>query len=242
MENAPQQTFSFTKSLITLLFVLGGLGVLGFLWKVLGYYQDFRSGELIPIGSYQATKATTARLASLAAAGEGSGTLATDDDAQFGSKDAEVTIVAFMDFGCPYSQQESYVLEGVAHNANENVRIILRDFPLTDIHPGADKAAMAAECAAEQEKYGEMYRILNASSGEFTNESLLQNAESAGLNIQEYTRCMTSGFYEQEVQEDIADGIAAGVTSTPTLFINGVKIEGAVPYSILYGAIETLAQ
>lgn len=242
MEGVPRHTFSFTKTLVTILFVMVCVGVLGFAWKIYGYYRDFRSGELIPIASYQSTKATAARLASLASAGEGSGALATEDDAQFGPADAPITIVAFTDFGCPYSQEESYVLEGISRNANDKVRVIMRDFPLIDLHLGADKAAIAAECAAEQDMYVEMYHVLNKTSGEFTDGSLLQSAAEAGLDTGEFTRCMSSGFYEKEVSADIADGVAAGVTSTPTLFINGVKIEGAVPYGILYEAVQALAE
>ena len=242
MEGVPVRSFSYTKVLVTLLFVLVAASAFAFAWKIFGYYQDFRSGELVPIASYKSTQATAARLASLARTSEGSGELATTDDPQFGPADAPITIVAFTDFGCPYSQEESYVLEGITHNTNDNVRVILRDFPLTDLHPGADKAAIAGECAAEQGKYTEMYRVLNKTSGEFTEENLLQSALDAGLDRAAYLQCMSSGFYEDEVSADVADGIAAGVTSTPTLFVNGVKIEGAIPYGILYEAVQSLAE
>lgn len=242
MDELPRQSFSFTKTLVTVVFALVIFAVGGFAWKIFSYYQDFQSGELVPRATYHATNATAERLAALARNGEGSGELATEDDPSFGPENAAVTIVAFTDFGCPYSQEESYVLEGIAHNTNDKVRVILRDFPLTDLHPGADKAAMAAECAAEQGKYTEMYRILNRTSEEFTEDRLLQHALEAGVEKQEYLRCMSSDFYADEVNGDIADGIVAGVTSTPTLFVNGVKIEGAVPYGILYEAVQTLVQ
>jgi protein-disulfide isomerase len=242
MEELSRRSFSFTKALITAVFVLVILAVGGFTWKIFSYYQDFQSGELMPTATYHATSATAERLAALARNGEGSGELATDDDPSFGPANATITIVAFTDFGCPYSQEESYVLEGITHNTNDEVRVILRDFPLTDLHPGADKAAMAAECAAEQGKYTEMYRILNKTSEEFIEERLLQYALQAGVEKQEYLRCMSSDFYTDEVNNDIADGIAAGVTSTPTLFVNGIKIEGAVPYGILYEAVQSLVQ
>jgi protein-disulfide isomerase len=242
MEEVQKHPFSFSKTLVTIVLILVITGVLGFAWRIFTYYQDFRSGELTPIASYKSTQATADRLIALARAGEGSGELATADDPFFGPADAPVVIVAFSDFGCPYSQEESYALEAIARNAGDEVKIIMRDFPLTDLHQGADKAAMAAECAAEQGKYNEMYSILNKTSGEFTEESLLQYALTAGVERREYLQCMSSGFYENEVAGDIADGVAAGVTSTPTLFVNGVKIEGAVPYGILYEAVQALAE
>lgn len=242
MEEVQKKSFSLAKTLVTFVFLLFILGVLGFAWKIFAYYQDFRSGELIPVSTYKSTQATTERIIALARASEGSGELATTDDPFFGPEDAPIVIVAFSDFGCPYSQEESYALEAIARNAGGDVKIILRDFPLTDLHPGADKAAMAAECAAEQGKFNEMYSLLNKTSGAFTEEGLLQYALAAGVERQEYLQCMSSGFYENEVAGDIADGIAVGVTSTPTLFVNGVKIEGAVPYGILYEAVQALAE
>lgn len=242
MEEGAQHRFSYAKMLITLslVLILGGMTL--FAGKIFGYYQDFRSGELVPREKYQATEATAARLAALAKKSEGSGALATADDPAFGPEDASMTIVAFTDFGCPYSQEESYVLEAIVKNIGDNVRVIMRDFPLTDLHPGADKAAMAAECASEQGKYEDMYKLLNKHAGEFTEEQLTAYAQSAGLQERAYEACMSSGFYEKEIAEDIADGITAGVTSTPTLFVNGVKIEGAVPYGILYAAAQSLVQ
>ncbi|NBS68276.1 hypothetical protein EBT31_05085 [bacterium] len=242
MEGGPRHAFSYVKALVTFVFVLVFVGVGGFTWKIFAYYRDFRSGELLPMEKYDATQATATRLAALARQSEGSGELATEDDPVLGPADAPITIVAFSDFGCPYSQEESYALEAIVRNMGDKVRVIMRDFPLTDLHPGADKAAMAAECASEQGKYEEMYRLLNKSSGEFTEENLLQYALSAGLEKRTYIQCMESDFYENEVAGDIADGVAAGVTSTPTLFVNGVKIEGAVPYGILYEAAQSLAQ
>ncbi len=242
MEEVQKRPLSFLKGFITMAFVVVIVGVLGFAWKIFAYYQDFRSGELSSFASYRSTQATTDRIVALARAGEGSGVLATEDDPFFGSADAQIVIVAFSDFGCPYSQEESYALEAIARNGGDEVKVIMRDFPLTDIHPGADKAAIAAECAAEQGKYNEMYSILNKTSGEFTEEGLLQYALAAGVEKKEYLQCMSSGFYEDEIMGDIADGVAAGVTSTPTLFVNGVKIEGAVPYGILYEAVQSLAE
>ncbi len=243
MEEVQKHPFSFSKTLVTLVGVLVCIGVLGFAYKIFAYYQDFRSGNLVPVDTYHSTHASAARIAALASKSEGSGELATADDPAFGSGEhPPVTIVAFTDFGCPYSQEESYVLEAVARNMGDEVRVIMRDFPLTDLHPGADLAAMAAECASEQGKYNEIYTILNKTSDAFTEENLLEYALSAGVERKEYLQCMSSGYYEDEVAGDIADGVAAGVTSTPTLFVNGVKIEGAVPYGILYEAVQSLAE
>ncbi len=242
MEEGGKKEYTYTKIIATgvLLFFVACIG--WFAWKVFSYQRDFKSGSRIPREEYRSTEATSERLAALARNGQGSGELATKDDPSFGPENAPVTIVAFADYGCPYSQQESYALDALARNMEGKVHVIMRDFPLTDLHPGADKAAVAAECASEQGKFEEMYKVLNKSTGEFTDENLLQFANAAGLESDAFTRCMESGFYEAEVAGDIADGLAAGVSSTPTLFINGVKIEGAIPYGILYEATKSLVE
>ncbi len=225
---------SWTKILATI--VLCGVIalVLSFSWKVFAYYQEIKNGTLDPnLGTFSSTTISADRLQLLAQSAPGSGMLATADDPSLGIADAAVTIVAFADFGCPYSQEESYILRAITKAFPEDVRVIYRDFPLIELHPGADLAAQAAECASEQGKFGEMYDELYRNPPEFTAEDLEATALSLGLDGNVYKKCMASGYYQEEVAQDIADGVAAGVTGTPTLFINGIKVEGAMPYGVL---------
>ncbi len=217
-----------------------------FAWKVYTYAKALSSGEALAQETFSSSRATVdAILSSLEHADltQGTGSLVTDDDPSIGSVDAPVTIVAFVDYGCPYSQDESMVFEALAHNLPDVVRVIFRDYPLTDLHPGADLAAVASECASEQGKFPEMYHALNAQKGvEFTDELLVNLAVSLGMNEREYKTCVASGYYQDEIAGDTLDGVAAGVEATPTLFLNGLKIEGAVPYGILYEALQALAR
>jgi protein-disulfide isomerase len=140
--------------------------------------------------------------------------------------------VQFADFGCPFSAEVSLVERAMAQVHGENVRFIYRNFPIEELHPGAMNAAIAAECAHEQGKFYPMHDALYRRKGDLTEEGLQAAAQEAGVNLAIWERCRTGAVARTKVEQDIADGVAAGVNSTPTFFVNGVKIEGAIPYAI----------
>lgn len=165
--------------------------------------------------------------------------VSADDDAFLGLKDAKVTLIEFSDFQCPFCRKfwketlpqikRDYIDTG-------KVKFVYRDFPLS-FHPGAEPAAEAGECAEEQGKYWEMHdKIFLAQSlkGEgtvsFTVSDLKKWAREIGLNAGQFNQCLDSGKYKEEVQKDFQAGTAAGVSGTPTTFINGRPIVGAQAY------------
>lgn len=163
-----------------------------------------------------------------------------DDDAFQGDPSAPVTIIEFSDFECPFcasfyrntlSQiEEKYIKTG-------KVKLVYRDYPLP-FHSSAQKAAEAAECAREQEKFWEMHDAIFENQGAITLSDLKQYAVSLGLVGAPFNQCLDSGKYADEVKEDISDGAIAGVTGTPTFFINGEKLVGAQPFEIFAEVIE----
>ncbi len=203
-----------------------------FAWRVFGYYRRIQLG-LIDTASFnfQKTYASARYLDSLAAAAPGSGELATSDDPSLGDSKAKLTIVYFADFGCPYSEQVSHVVRAVAKQFPNDIRFIYRDFPLIELHPGADLAAVAGECADKQGKFWEMHDALYSENGDFTVETLTAAAEEVGLNSASFRNCLEDPEMASEVAADLADGVSAGVIGTPTFFFNGQKIEGAIPFS-----------
>lgn len=214
-------------------FLLVFIVVIGFSWKVFTYYKELQKGVVVfAPETYASTDASVERLRALAQGAPGSGDLATTDDPYRGSREARVTIVEFADFGCPYCAEERFVIDAIARKYPNDVQIIYRDFPLTDLHPGAELAAMAGECAQEQGKFWEFHEALFADQGVFTLDSLVVTAQDVGLQVSSYEQCMNGGIYEDEVMQDLADGVQAGVTGTPTFFINGLKVEGAIPYGV----------
>lgn len=220
------------RRLGTALFVLSLCLVAFFGYRVFNYYRQIKSGVIDPeTYSFQTTAASQSRLVAIAEAAPGSGVLATSDDPSIGPTDAKLTIVEFADFGCPYSEQESYVVDAITRQYPNDVRVIYRDFPLTDLHPGADLAAEAGGCAHEQGEFWAYHDILFRNSGEFTEDLLIDYAGQADLDMNKFRTCLQSGKYADEVAQDQADGVAAGVTGTPTFYLNGEKIDGAIPFS-----------
>jgi protein-disulfide isomerase len=149
-----------------------------------------------------------------------------------GSADAVINVVEFVDFSCPFSKEVSAHLRGVASANPDRVRLMVRNFPLDDLHPTSRLASQAALCANEQGKYWAMYDALFAnqkSDGLWSSEDLRRYALGAGVDEKKYDECFSSGRYAKAVQDDRAAGTEAGVTGTPTFFINGYKIEGAIP-------------
>lgn len=117
------------------------------------------------------------------------------------------------------------------------VRIVYRDFPLS-FHPNAQKAAEAAECSGKQNKYWEMHDKLFENNTALGVANLKQYAVDIGLNAEQFNSCLDNGETAAEVRADFSDGSAAGVSGTPTFFINGQKIVGAQPYSAFKAALD----
>ncbi len=152
-----------------------------------------------------------------------------DDDPFMGPADALVTIIEFSDFECPYCRRVQPTLKRLLEEYQGMLRLVFRDFPLRNIHPQAQKAAEAAQCAAEQQQFWPYHDKLFAVS-QLQEQALKQYAQELGLDMQRFVPCFDSGKYAQEVERDLQDGINAGVNATPAFFVNGQPLNGAVPY------------
>jgi len=165
-----------------------------------------------------------------------------DDDPVLGNPNAPVTIVEFGDFQCSFCGRffkttitqikESYVKNG-------DVKIVYRDFPLSSIHPMAEKAAEAAECANEQKKFWQYHDKLYENQESLSVDNFKVWAKDFGLDSDRFNKCLDSGKYADEIKKDFNDGVAAGVQGTPASFINGRFIEGAVPFEQFQSVIES---
>ena len=149
-----------------------------------------------------------------------------DDDPSRGAPSAPITIVEFSDFQCPFCTRAEDTIDQVLAQYGDRVRLVFRDFPLS-IHPLAEGAAIAADCAREQGKYWEMNRALYANQSKLSAPDLAATAATLGLDVERFNACMASPESRAEVAKDTADGQALGISGTPTFFINGVMIVGA---------------
>ena len=149
--------------------------------------------------------------------------VSTDDDPSRGDVNAPVTVVEFTDFQCPSCALMYPVLEEVLKPYGNSVRLVVRDFPLS-MHENALKAAEAANAANAQGKFFEYIALLYQRQKALDTPSLKKYASEIGLNRQKFDAALDSGTYEGEIKRDITDGEIYGVTSTPTIFVNGVML------------------
>ena len=165
-----------------------------------------------------------------------------DNDPVLGNPNAPVTIIEFGDFQCPFCGQfaqttekeivEKYIKTG-------KVKLIYRDFPLSQIHPMAEKAAEAGECAHEQDQFWPYHDILYARQKLLSDKNLKDWAKELKLNAARFNECLDSGKYRSEIEKDLTDGQEAGVNGTPTSFLNGQMLPGALPFSQFQSLIES---
>jgi protein-disulfide isomerase len=146
-----------------------------------------------------------------------------------GSEKAPVTIVKFEDFECPFCKTVQPTLAAVLKKYEGKVRLVHKDLPLEQIHPQAQLAAEAARCAGEQGKFWDYHDALYGNSPKLGAGELKSYAKQVGLNAAPFDQCLASGKYKAAVQKDLAEGAQLGVTGTPSFFINGREISGALP-------------
>jgi protein-disulfide isomerase len=155
-----------------------------------------------------------------------------------GPEDAPVTIVEFADFQCPYCGQLLGTLERVWETYGDQVRFVYRQYPLNNIHPEAQKAAEASLCAHDQGKFWEMHDAMLEDQQALGVDDLRRTADSLGLDRERFDDCLDSDTYVNAIAADFQAGRAAGVTGTPTLFINGRFVSGVPRFETLAGIID----
>ena len=146
-----------------------------------------------------------------------------------GGEKAAVTIVEFSDFHCPFCRRVIPTLTQLESRYGEKIKLVFRDFPIENLHPGATKAHEAARCATEQEKFWPYHDKLFAGPPNSSPEFFKGLAKEVGLDAVTFETCLGSGKYQAAIKEDIAEGNRVGVGGTPAFFVNGRLITGAQP-------------
>jgi len=154
-----------------------------------------------------------------------------------GPDNATVTIVEFSDFQCPYCGRVYPTVEKLMKDYDGKVRLVFRHFPLS-FHPNAEKAAEAAACAQDQGKFWEMHDKMFTNQQKLAVDDLKAFAKDLGLDQGKFDKCLDSGEKAAMVSADEKDGESAGVSGTPAFFINGIFINGAVPYEQFKEAVD----
>jgi protein-disulfide isomerase len=162
--------------------------------------------------------------------------ISTSDQPSLGNDNAVVTIVAFTDYQCPSCASIHPSLERLVKENAGRVRLVTRDFPLPQ-HAEAFKAAEAAEAAREQGKYWEYVHVLMQNQSSLAVEKLKIFAAELGLDRARFDSALDSGKFAEVVQRDVEDGMKLGVKGTPSVFINGRRLN-AKSYEELKASVD----
>ncbi len=162
-----------------------------------------------------------------------------DDDPVWGPDSAPITIIEFSDYECPYCRKwHLQIWPQIQAAYPDQIRLVYRDFPLSNIHFNATPAAGAANCAGEQDMYWEYSEKLFSDEQPLNLDTYLQYAETLGLEMADFGECLDSGRQKDEVIADYEYAANLGVSSTPTFFVNGIAVVGAQPFEVFQQIIE----
>ena len=168
-----------------------------------------------------------------------------------GREDAPVTMVEFTDYQCPFCRRfesDSFAQLKKDYIDTGKVRFVSRDLPL-DFHPNAPAAAMAARCAGDQHKFWEMRDAMMLDTAtDLGPDSILKYGQKTNLDMTAFRGCLSDKKYTSAIQKDTADAGTLGISGTPSFVIGktakdeiaGVRIVGAVPYTVFESAIKDL--
>jgi protein-disulfide isomerase len=154
-----------------------------------------------------------------------------DDNPSQGPADAKVTVVEFSDFECPHCREFSQILRDIEPQYPQ-VRVVFKDFPLTQVHPWAETAAIAARCAFIQQPkafwtfQAQIFNNQDLISAENVWEKVVTFAAQDNLDADAFKTCMSAPEAKAAVEANHRDGEALSVNSTPTVFVNGRPIFG----------------
>ena len=170
-----------------------------------------------------------------------------------GKADSRLVLVEFSDFQCPFcSRHAKQTLPQIQREYVDTgkLRYVMRNLPLTQIHPDAVRAASAAECAGDQGKYWQMHEKLFANQQALAAADLERYAQESSVDLAKFKQCVESDAHGDKIRRDLAEAQAAGISATPTFFLgfaegNGKvkvvrRIQGAHPYPVFKGAIDGL--
>jgi len=160
------------------------------------------------------------------------------DDPSQGKADAPVTVVEYSDFQCPFCLRVMPTLKELRAKYGDKMRLVWKDFPLTQIHPQAFVAAQAGNCAREQGKFWEYHDQLFGNQAALQPEFLKKYAAAIGLDADKFNACLDTAKYESRVQGSIGIGTRLGINSTPTVYVNGRMVNGAQPIEVFTQIID----
>lgn len=159
-----------------------------------------------------------------------------EQTASVGSQDAKVKIIEFSDFQCPYCRLMHPTITKVLKEYGDKISYAYKHLPL-DIHPQANNAALASECAHEQGKFSEYGNLLFSKQDDWAKTEgtakFKQYALQLRLDAKQFGQCLDSKKYQDKIDTDRKEAADFGISGTPFSFVNREFLSGAVDYDTL---------
>ena len=165
-----------------------------------------------------------------------------ESDHVLGPADAPVTLVEYGDFQCPYCRAAHFYLQSVLREMGEELRLVFRHMPLTQVHPLAQPAAEAAEAAGAQGKFWPMHDLIYENQDLLSPALLMRLAQRLGLDMLRFADDVASHRFLAKVKEDFMSAVRSGAAGTPSFFIDGEPYEGGFDDESLIDALRFAAQ
>lgn len=154
-----------------------------------------------------------------------------------GTIDSPIVLVEYGDYQSPDCGEFHRIIKAILQQLGNRLGFVFRHFPQVSIHSQAQKAAEAAEAAGAQGQFWQMHDTLFEHQQALDNGYLVEYANDLGLDMSQFLQAMWRHVYADRVTEDVESGLRSGVTSTPTLFINGIRYNDAWNVESLLAAI-----
>jgi protein-disulfide isomerase len=161
--------------------------------------------------------------------------IGVDDDPSLGPENAPITIIEFSDFNCGYCRLfHTETFDALLEAYPDQIRFVYRDFPVV----GGFEAALAAQCAHEQGAFWSFHDLLFTGGLAHDRSAYLSYAETAGVDIASFEQCLDDERYADEIDADAQEVISLGARGTPTFFVNGIPVVGALPLESFMAIID----
>jgi len=153
-----------------------------------------------------------------------------------GNKEAEVVIVAFIDFNCPVCKEQNTILQKVIGKYGNKIKLIWRNFPMESLYKGSTRLSQMAYCSHEQGLYWPAHNYFYDNQGNLpeniTSVEMNNFTKEIGLDSKVFNACLLADKTKIESNRDFSIGYKYGVAGTPTFFLNGYRIPGNVPFEV----------
>ena len=146
-----------------------------------------------------------------------------------GASSAQITMIEFTDFLCPYCLQAYTTVKNLLRKYDGKVKLAFRDLPLREADAEGSGPADAARCAWEQGKFWEYHDLLFENQDDTGGSVFREYAADLNLKLDQFNSCMESEKYRERIQADFREGLSLAIPGTPFFYINGIPLNGARP-------------